>query len=254
MQTWAVVTGASGGLGIGYARHLAGLGVGIVLTARSADKLAQVAAELEADFHVPTKVYPLDLTDRQARTELLNSLTGLEVSYLVGNAGFGTIGSFMSADPQRLRREMELNIVALTELTHALLPGMVERGRGAIINVASTAAFQPIPTMAVYAASKAYVLYLSIALWEELRHSGVRVIAICPGPTKTDFFANAGDGSTLTHRRSVAQVVETTFAGLARHRPLVVDGTGNRVLALANRLAPASVQATIARRIVASES
>lgn len=249
-ETWAVVTGASSGLGVGYARHLAAQGVGVVLAARSADKLEQVARDIRQEFFVPTKVRPVDLTDRSARDEFAAELAELELSYLVNNAGFGTLAPFAEIDAQRLTREMELNMVALTQLTHAAVPGMVERGRGAIINVASSAAFQPIPTMAVYAATKAYVLRLSVALWDELRPTGVRVLAICPGATETEFFANAGDAAALSRRRSVEDVVETTFEALAKHRPYVVDGAQNRLQAFATRLAPASLQAAIARRIV----
>lgn len=249
-QPWAVITGASSGLGVGFARRLAGLGVGVVLAARSADKLDQVAADIRRDFGVQARVSPVDLTDRASRAGFIDGLAGLDVAYLVNNAGFGTISPFVEIEPDRLSREMELNMVALTELTRASAPGMVDRGRGAIINVASNAAFQPIPTMAVYAATKAYVLRFTIALWEELKPTGVRALAICPGPTETEFFSAAGNDDALRNRRTVDQVVRTTFDALAKHRPFVVDGPQNRLQAFATRFAPASVQAALAKYVV----
>ena len=248
-NSWAVVTGASSGLGVAYAEHLAAEGVGVVLVARSADKMEKVAAGLRERHGVETLVLPVDLTDRNARAGLVERLSGLEISYLVNNAGFGTLGHFHEIEPGRIASELELNVVALTELTRAVLPGMLARRRGAIINVSSTGGFQPIPEMAVYAASKSYVLRFTVGLWGELKDTGVRAIAICPGPTETDFFANAGNDAVMSRRRSPEEVVATTFDGLAKHRPFVVDGALNKAMAFANRLAPASVQAAIARRI-----
>lgn len=247
-NSWALVTGASSGLGVAYARRLASEGVGVVLAARSEDKLQAVADELRA-LGVEARVVPTDLTDRESRSRLIDACRDLPLSHLINNAGFATMGDFLDAEPGRISREMELNMVALTELTRALAPGMVERGRGAIVNVASTAAFQPIPTMAVYAASKAYVMNLSVALWQELHSTGVRVLAICPGPTETEFFANAGNESVMGRRRTPEQVVETTWAALRAHRPVVVDGADNKVMAFATRLAPLRLQAFLARQV-----
>lgn len=248
-KSWAVVTGASSGLGVAYARRLAQGGANILLAARSADKMEQVAADIRTSYGVETEVFPVDLTDRDARAALIEAVASRDVSHLVNNAGFGTLGNFAEIEPARISEEIELNVVALTELSRAVAPAMVARGSGAIINVASTASFQPIPKMAVYAATKAYVLRFTVALWEELRPTGVRAIAICPGPTETDFFANAGDDSVMSRRRTPVQVVETTMRALAKHRPFVVDGSVNRGLAFANRLAPVELQARIARRI-----
>lgn len=246
---WAVVTGASSGLGVAYAERLAEEGAGIVLVARSTDKLEAVAQNLRQRFGVETMVLPTDLTDRGARARLIGDLEGLQVSHLVNNAGFGTLGSFHKLAPERISQEVELDVVALTELSRAVVPGMIERGSGAIINVGSTASFQPIPQMAVYAAAKAYVLRFTVALWGELKDTGVRAVCICPGPTDTDFFANAGNDSVMARRRTPQQVVETTFDALARHRPVVVDGALNSVMAFANRLAPVGVSARIAQWI-----
>ena len=136
---------------------------------------------------------PCDLTDRGARAALVEELGATQVHTLVNNAGFGTLGPFDEIPAERISTEVELNVVALTELTKAVLPGMRARGRGAVINIASTAAFQPIPQFATYAATKAYVLRFSVGLWAELRDTDVRVLAVCPGPTDTAFFDRAGN-------------------------------------------------------------
>ena len=246
-RTWAVVTGASSGLGVAFAERIASEGVSVILSARSADRLDAVGADLRSRYGVETETVAADLGDRSQRRLLVEAMQGRDLSYLVNNAGFGTIGEFAEADPDRIYDELNLNVVALTKLSRAAVPGMVARGHGAIINVASTAAFQPLPTMAVYAASKSYVLNFSIALWEELRTTGVRAMAICPGPTDTEFFSKAGDDLVLAKRRTPRQVVDTTFRTLAQHRPYAVDGARNTALAFATRFAPAAFQARAAR-------
>ncbi len=246
MTQWAVVTGASAGLGAEFARELARQGSHLILVARSADKMTKLAAELKADHGIMVECWPCDLTNRGARAVLVADLRARAIHTLVNNAGFGTLGEFSELPLERISAEMELNVVALTELTHAVLPGMKARGRGAIINIASTAAFQPIPQFATYAATKAYVLRLSVGLWAELKHTDVRVLAVCPGPTETAFFANAGNGDAMANRRSVQQVVATSFAALRRRKPYVVDGVRNTAMAEATRLVPASVATSIA--------
>ena len=250
MADWAVVTGASSGIGRGFAERLAGDGLSLVLVARSVDTLRDIADDLRSRHHVPVEVLACDLTDAAARDQLLDSLAVRQVEVLVNNAGFATGGDFVDADPARITAEINLNVVALTLLARAFAPGMIRRGRGAIINVASTAAFQPLPTMGVYAATKSYVLSLSQALWDELRPYGVTVLALCPGATETNFFVNAGDESILTHRRSVDQVIDTCFEALAKGQPYVIDGLGNAALAQVARLAPARIGLPISRRVL----
>ncbi|MBK7822635.1 MAG: SDR family oxidoreductase [Tessaracoccus sp.] len=247
--SWAVITGASAGLGVAYADRLASEGANVWLAARSGDVLEDVAAGIRERHGVQTRVTAVDLSADATRRGFVEEVGAAQISHLINNAGFGTMGDFVDADPARLGQEMQLNMVALTELTRAVLPGMKERGRGAVVNVASTAAFQPIPTMAVYAASKAYVLRFSVALRDELKGTGVRVLAICPGPTETAFFANAGNESAMSNRRTPQQVVDTTFEALKRNRPFVVDGATNATLAFANRLAPTWLAVSLARRI-----
>lgn len=243
---WAVVTGASGGLGEEFARRLASQGANVMLVARSEEKLAQLARELEQKFGITARAVPCDLSEADSRAPLVEKLSNTEVHTVVNNAGFGTIGKFAELSPTRINQEISLNIAALTELTRAVLPGQIARGRGAVINVASTGAFQPIPKMAVYAASKAYVLRFTSALWAELRGTGVRAVCICPGPTRTQFFAAAGNDSVMTNRREPNQVVDATFAALASNQPYVVDGLRNNLLAQANRFAPTRLQLLIA--------
>lgn len=248
--SWAVVTGASSGLGEAYARHLAAQGANVVLVARSEDKLFNVSVELERAHGVQTLVLPFDLTDPADRFELLGRLDHLEVHTLVNNAGFGSHGELADLERDRIASEVQLNVGAVTELTHAVLPQMLSRDRGAIINVASTAAFQPIPEMATYAATKAFVLSFSNALWGETRRTGVRVVCICPGPTETSFWSNAGAEENMTRRRTVDDVVATTFAGLRQRKPYVVDGVANSLLAHANRFVPTRVALRLANWVV----
>ena len=241
MSEWAVVTGASGGLGEAYARELAGQGSNVVLVARSADKMEELASELSKRHGVETLVVPCDLSDPVQRAALVSRLDGLDVHTLVNNAGFGSLRMLGELARERITQEVGLNVLALTELTHAVIPQMVARGRGAIINVASTAAFQPIPQMATYAATKSYVLSFSSALWAELSNTGVRVVCICPGPTDTSFFTNAGNDDAMSQRRTPRQVVGSTFAALRSGKPYVVDGPGNKLAAQVTRFLPTRV-------------
>ncbi|WP_203568985.1 SDR family NAD(P)-dependent oxidoreductase [Aestuariimicrobium ganziense] len=250
-RPWALVTGASGGIGEAFVNRLAAHGSNVVLAARSVDKLEAVA-ERARQGGVDAVVVPCDMGDRAARDHLLGEIERREITLttLVNNAGYGMFGPFVEADQQRVLQMLEVNCAALTHLTGALLPGMVERRHGQVVNVASTAAFQPLPNMAAYAASKAYVKSFTEALWHELKGTGVRVIALCPGPTETDFFANAGDASALSLRRSAEQVVETCFRALAAGRPTVVDGPLNVAQSVAPRFVPTRVALAVAKRVV----
>lgn len=249
-MTWAVVTGASGGLGKAFARFLASSGFNVGLAARSEAEMKTLAAELEVKWGAKTAVWRTDLTQPDDRRRLAEAMADLEVDTLVNNAGYGLIGDIADLDPQRQSDMVTLNCVALTELTQAVLPAMLDRRQGSIINVASTAAFQPIPTMAAYAASKAYVLRFTEGLWSEIAGSGVRTIAICPGPTDTAFFEVAGDDAVLAKRRTPEQVVQTTFAGLRANKPYVIDGNVNKLLATIASLAPARLALKVARKTV----
>lgn len=187
-----LITGASAGIGTEFARQMAERGYNLTLAARRIDRLTELAASLEDSFGVRATAVACDVTDPQQRRELLESIEarGDHVDILINNAGIGTENKFLE-DPTELQiQQIEVNVVALTALTHQLIPGMVERGAGAVLNVASTAGFQPMPRQAVYAATKAYVLSFSQALSQELRGSGVSITALCPGPTRTEFFGD----------------------------------------------------------------
>lgn len=245
-NTWAVVTGGSSGLGVAFAKRLAAEGADIWLAARREDKLWDVAEALESEYGVATRISVVDLSDGASRAAFSAELAGARVSHLVNNAGFAQLGSFAEADSAGTTAMLETNMVAVTELMHAVLPGMRERARGAIINVASVAAFQPTPNMSAYAATKAYVLRLSVGVREELKGSGVRVIATCPGPIETDFWEVGGNDDMMRSRVSPEHVVDATMDGLRRNRPFVLDTAASKAMAFATRLAPLGLQASIA--------
>lgn len=249
----AIITGASSGIGAEFARRLARDGRNLVLVARSAEPLARLAAELEAAHDVQAHAIPLDLTDRDAPQRLFGETAsqGLEIDLLINNAGFGSLGEFTKFDFERDRRMIDLNISALVALTHLYLPAMRQRGAGAIINVASTAAFQPVPYMATYAATKAFVLSFSEALAEENRAAGVRVMALCPGATDTNFFQAAeGDRPPMRIMETPEQVVSTALQALDAGRASVVSGWSNRLVAQSSRFAPRFLVRRIAGKIM----
>ncbi|WP_028708832.1 SDR family NAD(P)-dependent oxidoreductase [Propionicicella superfundia] len=241
----ALVTGASSGLGLTFADAFAARGYDLVLVARSADRLEQGAHRLSSRFGIDARAVPLDLAEPESWRLLADQVPTTDI--LVNNAGFASFGDVADTDPARLTAQIMLNCGALTALTRTYLPGMLERGHGVIVNIASTAAFQPIPTMAVYAATKAYVASFTTALWSEVKDTGVRVLGVCPGPTQTGFFTAGGDESVLTSRRSPDQVVATALAALDADRPLAIDGTLNSVTAFVARHAPAKLQTAAAR-------
>ena len=240
----ALVTGASGGIGAALARELARHGHDIILAARGVAAMEVLAAELREAGAAAT-VIAADLGKPGAALALADDIRGrgLAIDVLVNNAGLGAAGRFDRCDPGRIGEVLQVNIVALTELTRLFLPGMVERGRGRVMLVASVGAFQPGPRMAAYFASKAYVLSLGEALAYELRGTGVSVTTLCPGATATKFFAVAGADNSLMARRlrrmmRAEDVARLGYRGLAAGRRVVITGAMNRLLALAGRYAP----------------
>jgi len=198
----ALVTGASSGIGVELARQLAGRGHGVTLVARREDKLRALADELAANAGVRTEVIAADLTDAASREGIVRQLDerGLEVDILVNNAGFSTMGPVQRSDPEREVAMVQTDVEAVVHLCSLVIPGMASRGRGAVLNVASTAAFQPIPGQAGYAASKAFVLSYSRAIGQELKGTGVTVTTLCPGPVETGFAEAAGLGDDRRRR------------------------------------------------------
>ena len=241
----ALITGASAGLGVDFARQLSAKGWRLVLAARRRDRLEALAKELGN-----ARTVAIDLSNRDAAAKLIRNVAeaGEQVDLLVNNAGFGLRGDVAELDPERLRQMIDLNIGVLTDLCRAVAPQMVQHRGGAILNVASTAAFQPGPHMAVYFATKAYVLSFTEALHEELKPYGVKVSALCPGPTRTEFGAVAGFTSNRFDKFAMesARVVEIGLRGLDRNKAVVVTGAGNKVMAASTRFAPRALVRKIA--------
>jgi short-subunit dehydrogenase len=251
-----LITGASAGIGAAFAARLAAQGHDLLLVARSADKLTTMAAELAARHGIAADAVPADLGTSEGVAGLVSALQqrGLEVGMLINNAGFGTHGRFAGLDPEREAQELMLNVYAPMMLTRALLPAMIARGSGDIINVASTAAFQPVPFAATYGATKAFLLSFSEALAEETRAQGIRVLALCPGATKTAFFDNPDSMSPVGRQRSSEQVVATALRALERGKSVVIDGLANTLLAQSVRIAPRRFIAAMSARLMKGDA
>ena len=246
MTKVALITGASAGLGVEFARQLARRGQRLVLAARRQDRLEAVAAEVGN-----ARVVAIDLSEPGAAARLVADCdsAGEEIDLLVNNAGFGLRGPFVRLDADRQREMIDLNVAALTDLCRLVAPRLAERKSGAILNVASTAAFQPGPKMAVYFATKAYVLSFTEALHEELKPHGVKVSALCPGPTKTEFGEVAGFGQDSRFDKiamSAEEVVRLGLAGLDANRAVVITGALNKAGAWGTRILPRSTIRKIA--------
>jgi uncharacterized protein len=249
----ALVTGGSGGIGLELAKVLARNDFDLVLVARKRDTLEAAAGQLEGKFDVKAHVFAADLKRPDAPQSIFDFLQNenIPIEALVNNAGFGLGGEFLETELQRELEMIQVNIAALTHLTKLFLPPMIKRKSGRVLNVASTAAFQAGPLMAVYYATKAYVLSFSEALSEELRNTGVTVTALCPGPTQTDF----ADTAELTSSRLVntfgiaeaADVAKYGFDAMMHGKRLAIPGIRNKIVAQANRIAPRALSAKIGR-------
>lgn len=248
MGGFVVVTGASRGIGRALAGALAARGHGLVLAARSGGELEQLASELRAKHRVDCRVVAVDLGTLEGRDSLAKACEGLELMGLVNNAGFGTAGRFTELDRQRDVDMIRLNVEAVTDLCHLFVPMLKGRGVAFVANVASTAAFQPVPLFAVYSATKAFVLSFSEALAEELEPEGIAVVALCPGPTESGFQA-ASDvvlppGGAPTSDEVAAWALKVIDA----RRRSAVHGWKNAFMAFATRLAPRSINAKAAKK------
>lgn len=244
-MTTALITGASSGIGLEMARLAAADKVDLVLVARSEVKLQTLADELKSRYDIAVDVIACDLSEINAAQRLFDALAGKPIEYLINNAGFGDFGAFGDRDWAKLNEMLQLNMTALTQLTHLLLPAMVSRGSGRILNVASTAAFQPGPWMATYYATKAYVLSFSDALSYELRKTGVTVTTLCPGATVSGFQALAEmENSKLVRGKalpSAAAVAEFGYKKMLAGRGVVIHGWFNWLLAQSVRFTPRAI-------------
>jgi short-subunit dehydrogenase len=247
----ALITGASMGIGEAFADAFATRGYDLALVARSAAELERVAANIRGKRAVRVETIVADLADsaevNRAADEVESRLG--RVDLLVNNAGFGAHGRFEALGAERNLGQVRVNIGALVALTGRFAPAMLALRTGGIINVASTAAFQPVPYMAVYGATKAFVLSFTEALAQEFKGRGVRALALCPGATETNFFATAGEGAQLGRNRTVAQVIRTALRAYDRGESVVIDGPFNRLLALSPRFLPRAVIAGVAARM-----
>lgn len=249
----ALVTGASSGIGAEFARQLAARGHDLALVARSGPALDRLAADLRREHGVRVEVLVQDLSapDAAVRVAEQTAARGLTVDMLVNNAGFGTAGDFARIAAEREHDELMVNVVALVGLTHVYVPGMLERGSGGVINVGSTAGFNVAPYFATYAASKTFVLNFSLALWSELRGSGVKVLAVTPGPVETAFFDRIGTRKAAIGARiaTPGSVVTAALRAYDRDRGYVVPGRGNFAMAHLMPRRPRKLTALIGRRV-----
>ena len=241
----ALITGASSGIGEAFAHQLAARGMHLILVARSQDKLLSLADALGREHGCRTKVLVADLSDPDQASGLADRVksAGLQADLIINNAGFGTHGRFTRQSAAQERREVLLNALAPLEIAHAFVPGMVERGGGAIINVASSAGFQATPYMSTYGATKAFLLHLSEGLWAELEPDNIQVMAVCPGPVATNFFEASGSPTlkkalSTTPMISAERCVRESLEAFDKGRPVVVPGLSIKLMTQSGRVMP----------------
>ena len=245
-----VITGASSGIGAEIARGLSRLGYTPILVARRADRLRDLADELTRTHSVRAEVLPLDLADAAARAQLIGVIAERSPAGLVNSAGFGTNGLFQSLPLARESEQVTINAVALMELTHAALPGMIARGSGAVLNVGSVGGFQPVPDGAVYSATKAFVQTFSEAVHEGLHGTGVSCTVLCPGPVPTEWWdvAGASRSGMGAVAMSAGEVADAGIAGMLGGKRLVVPGVASKLMSFGGRFTPRGVLLPILRR------
>ena len=237
---WALVTGASSGLGREFAARLAGRGMHLILAARRTQLMNELAQELLTRHGTTSHIVTIDLATPDAGRKLHDEIRRLnvDVELVINNAGAGLIGDIETTDPDDVCRMLTLNILTLTDLTYRLLPDMLQRGHGAIVNMSSVAAFQPVAFMGAYAASKSFILHFSEALWAEARSRGVTVMGLCPGVTETEFFTRAGAPGWLQKHTSQtpSRVVRKALKGLEKRRQYLVTGWKDYLITIVVRM------------------
>lgn len=250
MNEWVLITGASSGIGLELARRFAADQFNLILVARNETRLRQLADELRAGNHIETRVIVQDLSAPDAAKLIFDQVKDIPVSILVNNAGLGFYGAFAQSRFEEQSQMMQVNMTALVQLTHLFLPAMLARKRGRVLNVASTAAFQPGPMINVYYASKGFVHSFSYALSLELEGSGVTATALCPGTTHTEFFSRGHFGS---HRApftmSARDVAEAGYRGLMRGQRVVIPGWTNKISSMLAKRLPLRLTTAVVRRI-----
>lgn len=254
---WALVTGASAGIGRELARQLAAAGANLVLTARRGDRLAQLSLELTAKYKVRIETFPADLARTDTPRELFRftQQKQIPVEILVNNAGFGKYGEFFRVDSQRLQEMLQVNVAAVVSLTHLYLPGMAERRSGYVLIVSSAAAYQAVPYISTYAATKAFELIFAEGVAEEMRAYGVHVCALCPGSTESEFHQVAGQPPrTSTRRETAEKVARVGLDALAEGKSSVISGRRNWINVEAQRLVPRRLVTRVAAHLFAPKS
>lgn len=238
---WALVTGASAGIGVALAEELAAAGAHLVLTARRLDRLDALASRLQAEHNIQTRVIAADLADPVAPQQLFDATegSGIPIDLLVNNAGFGYQGEFSRSDTESQRKMVDLNCASVVHLTRLFLPRMIERRRGYVMIVASTASYQPVAYMATYAATKAFDRFFSEALAHEVAGYGIRVSALCPGPTESEFHAIAGTQEQFGRgKQSAAEVARLGLEGLVQGKPWVIPYAAGKAMVFMQRFVP----------------
>jgi short-subunit dehydrogenase len=237
---WALITGASAGIGVAFAKELAFGGTNLVLTARRKDRLEDLARGLAANYKISTQVIAADLADSNAPEKIFafTKEKGIEIDLLINNAGFGQYGEFHAVEKQRLLDMVQVNCHAVVHLTRLYLPEMVARRRGDVLILASTASFQAVPYISTYAATKAFDLLFAEGLAEEMKPYGIRVCALCPGSTESEFHAVAGLDKFLRNAEPAEKVAHTGLKALAAGKSYVISGLGNYLGAHGERLVP----------------
>lgn len=248
---WALVTGASSGIGWALAEQLAAHGANLVLTARRADRLAKLANDVTARHKVETQIFAADLSRPGTTDEILRftQQQRLPIEILINNAGFGAYGEFHKIEAQRFLDMVQVNVASVVHLTHLLLPQMIERRSGYVMIVASTAAFQPVPYISTYAATKGFDLLFAEGLAEEVRRYGVHICALCPGSTASEFNEVAGHPPTPGPQESSEKVARVGLQALAEGKPRVISGTRNWLSVEAQRIAPRRLVTRVAARM-----
>ena len=255
MKKAILITGASSGIGLEFARVFAAETNNLVLVARSEEKLKELADELTIKYGVGVKVIKADLSKMSEVQKVYDTCKAakIEIDFLVNNAGFGTFGFFAETDWEKTEQMIDLNIKSLTKMCRMFIPDMITRKSGKILNVASTAAFQPGPTMAVYFATKSFVLFLSEALYNELRGTGVSVTCLCPGATESDFHktGNVSESNLFRDKKlpSSAEVARFGYDALMKNKMTVIHGLLNTIMAKSARFVPRKLLLTMARQI-----